>query len=69
MELCLRIFEGTLVENIVITHDFHGLTFARLPGSFLSMRPLSQIFKHLPRNSASVNAMNKCVIIIFAYFT
>ena len=49
---------------------FHALIFAGPQGSCLSMRPLGPVFKHRPRNLASVNAMKlTCVIVILAYFT
>ena len=47
---------------------FHALTFAGSRGSCLNTRPLGRVFKHLPRDPASVNAMKQtCVIVIFAY--
>ena len=49
---------------------FHALTFAGFRGSCLNMRPLGRVFKHRPRDPASVNAMKQtCVIVILAYFT
>ena len=49
---------------------FHALTFARSRGSCLNTRPLGRVFKHRPRDPASVNAMKQtCVIVILAYFT
>ena len=49
---------------------FHALTFARSRGSCLNTRPLGRVFKHPPRDPASVNAMKQtCVIVILAYFT
>ena len=49
---------------------FHALTFARSRGSCLNMRLLGRVFKHRPRDPASVNAMKQtCVIVILAYFT
>ena len=46
---------------------FHALTFAGSPGSCLNTRPLGRVFKHRPRDPASVNAMKQtCVIIILA---
>ena len=39
-------------------------------GSCLNTRPLGRVFKHRPRDPASVNAMKQtCVIDILAYFT
>ena len=49
---------------------FHALTFAGSRGSCLNTRPLGRVFKHHPRDPASVNAMKQtCVIVILAYFT
>ena len=49
---------------------FHALIFAGSQGSCLSMRLLGPVFKHHPRDLASVNAMKQtCVIVIRAYFT
>ena len=49
---------------------FHALTFAGSQGSCLNTRPLGRVFKHCPRDPASVNAMKQtCVIVILAYFT
>ena len=49
---------------------FHALTFAGSRGSCLNTRPLGRVFKHRPRDPASVNAMKQtCVIVILAYFT
>ena len=49
---------------------FHALTFAGSRGSCLNTRPLGRVFKHRPRDTASVNAMKQtCVIVILAYFT
>ena len=49
---------------------FHALTFAGSRGSCLNTRPLGLVFKHLPRDPASVNAMKQtCVIVILAYST
>ena len=46
---------------------FHALTFAGSRGSCLTMRPLGRVFKHRPRDPASVNAMKQtCVIVILA---
>ena len=49
---------------------FHALTFAGSRGCCLNTRPIGRVFKHLPRDPASVNAMKQtCVIVILAYFT
>ena len=49
---------------------FHALTFAGFRGSCLNTRPLGRVFKHRPRDPASVNAMKQaCVFVILAYFT
>ena len=49
---------------------FHALTFVGSLGSCLNTRPLGLVFKHRPRDPASVNAMKQtCVIVILAYFT
>ena len=49
---------------------FHALTLAGSRGSCLNMRPLGRVFKHRPRDPASVNAIKQtCVIVILAYFT
>ena len=49
---------------------FHALTFAGSRGSCLTTRPLCGVFKHRPRDPASVNAMKQtCVIVILAYLT
>ena len=49
---------------------FHAITFAGSRGSCLNTRPLGRVFKHRPRDPASVNAMKQtCVIVILAYFT
>ena len=49
---------------------FHALTFAGSRGSCLNTRPVDRVFKHRPRDPASVNAMKQtCVIVILAYFT
>ena len=58
-------------HNIGITHVFfHALTFAGSRGSCLNTRPSGRVFKHRPRDPASVNAMKQtCVIVILAYFT
>ena len=48
---------------------FNALTFAGSRGSCLNTRPLGRVFKHHPRDPASVNAMKQtCVILILAYF-
>ena len=48
---------------------FHALTFAESRGSCLNMRPLGRVFKHRPRDPASVNTMKQtCVIVILAFF-
>ena len=49
---------------------FHALIFAGSQGSCLDTRSLGRVFKHHPRDPASLNAMKQtCVIIILAYFT
>ena len=49
---------------------FHALTFAGSQGSCLNMRPIGRVFKHHPRDPASVNAMKQTgVIVSLAYFT
>ena len=49
---------------------FHALTVVGSRGSCLNTRPLGLVFKHRPRDQASVNAMKQtCVIVILAYFT
>ena len=49
---------------------FHALTFAGSQGSCLNSRPLGRLFKHRPRDLASVNAMKQTsVIVTLAYFT
>ena len=49
---------------------FNALTFAGSRGCCLNTRPTGLMFKHLPRDSASVNAViETCVIVILAYFT
>ena len=36
----------------------------------MNMRPSGRVFKHRPRDPASVNAMEQtCLIVILAYFT
>ena len=47
---------------------FHALTFAGSRGSCLNTRSIGRVFKHRPRDPASVNAMKQpCVIVILAY--
>ena len=49
---------------------FHALTFAGSRGSCWNTRPLGLVFKHRPRDPASVNAMKQtCLIVILAYLT
>ena len=49
---------------------FHALIFAGSQGSCLDMRSLGRVFKHRPRDPASLNAMKQtCVIVSLAYFT
>ena len=46
---------------------FNALTFAGSRGSCLNTRPLGRVFKHRPRDQASVDAMKQaCVIVILA---
>ena len=46
---------------------FRALTYAGSRGSCLNTRPLGRVFKHRPRDPASVNAMKQtCVIVILA---
>ena len=46
---------------------FHALTIAGSRGCCLNMRPIDRVFKHLPRDPTSVNAMKQtCVIVILA---
>ena len=48
---------------------FHALTFAGSLANCLNKRPLGLVFKHLPRDPVSVNAMKQtCVIVILANF-
>ena len=57
-------------EYRIHTCFFRALTFAGSRGICLNMRELGRVFKHCPRNLASVNAMKQtCVIVILAYFT
>ena len=54
----------TLEKNIGITHVFSCINICRVP------MKLGRVFKHRPRDPASVNAMKQtCVIVILAYFT
>ena len=47
---------------------FHASTFVGSPNSCLNMKPLGQMFKHLLRDLASVDAMKQaCVIIIIMH--
>ena len=47
---------------------FHAFTSAGSQGSCLTTNPLSRVFKHRPKDPASVNAMKQTsVIIILAY--
>ena len=49
---------------------FHALTFAGSRGNCLNTWPIGRVFKHRPRDPASVNAMKQtCVIVILEYFT
>ena len=49
---------------------FHALAFTGSGGSCLNTRPLGRVFKHRPRDMASVYARKQtCVIAILAYFT
>ena len=44
---------------------FQALTFAGSRGICLKSRPIGQVFEHLPRDPASINAMKQtCVIVI-----
>ena len=48
---------------------FHAFPFAGSRGSCLNTRPLGRVFKHRPRDKASVNAMKqRSVIVILALF-
>ena len=48
---------------------FHALTFAKFQGRCLNTRPIGRVFKHLPTDPLSVNAMKQTwVIVILAYF-
>ena len=62
-------FPVNLYTTIGITHVFfmHFKTFAGSRGSCLNTRPSGRVFKHRPRDPASVNAMKQtCVIVILA---
>ena len=49
---------------------FHALTFAGSQGSCLNTSLIGRVFKHLPTDQASVNAMKQtCMIVILAYLT
>ena len=48
-----------------ITHVFHALTFSGSRGSCLNTRPLDRVFKHRPRDPASVKAMKQTCVIVF----
>ena len=49
---------------------FNALTLAGSGGCCLNTRLLGRVFKHRPRDLASVNAMKQtCVIAVPAYFT
>ena len=65
------VFEGSKrFKNIYFDIVFHALTSSGSRGSFLNTRPMGRVFKDLPRDLASVNAMKQtCVIVILAYFT
>ena len=57
-------------SNIGIIHVFHALTFATSQGSCLNTKQIGRVFKHIPRDPASVIAMKQtCVIVFLAYFT
>ena len=60
-----------LYVRISGSHLFiHALIFAGSQGSCLNIKPLGQVFKHRPRDPASVDAMTQTfVIVILAYFT
>ena len=58
---CKQIFCPYIVK-------FRLFLFAGSRGSCLNSRPLGRVFKHLPRDPTSVNAMKQtCVIVILAY--
>ena len=63
MPLTLKILRG--VYNIGITHVFYALTFAGSRGSCLNTRSLGRVFKHRPRDPASVNAMKQTCVIFY----
>ena len=46
---------------------FHALKFAGSQGSCLNTRPKGRVFKHLPRDRASVNAMKQTCVIVFLH--
>ena len=46
---------------------FHALTFAGSRGSCLNMRLSGWVFKHLPRDPVSVNAMKQTCVIVFLH--
>ena len=49
---------------------FHALTLAGSRGSCLKTKPSGRVFKHRPRDPASVNAMKQTgVIVILAFLT
>ena len=49
---------------------FQALTFAGSQGNCLKTRPIGQVFKLIPRDPASINAMKQTyVIVILEYFT
>ena len=57
-------------EIIWIAPVFYALTFSRSRESCLNTRPIGWVFKHLPRDQASINAMKQTYVIdIIAYFT
>ena len=46
------------------------MVFAGIRESFLNTRQIGGVFKHLPRDAASVNAMKQtCMLVILAHFT
>ena len=46
---------------------FHASTFAGSQGSCLNTRLLGRVFKHRPRDPASVNAMKQTCVIAFLH--
>ena len=46
---------------------YHALVFAGSRGSCLNMRLLGRVFKHRPRDPASVNAMKQTCVILFLH--